>query len=147
MSSLRTHRAGYCLAISCFLAMALPQAAASTDTAAQPATALRAAPPDPLLHRFANCAGRLSALMEHQWLVDGPASETTRDERAAMLALLDAVMPPGHARHVLNWRIEAKAAHAALLTRATFGRDTAQAARAQSLATRHMAQCTALLLG
>lgn len=116
------------------------------------------APRDPTLHRFASCAGRLSALMEHQWLTNGPASETTGRQRAEMLALLDAIMAPDKARQVLNWRIEAKAAHAALLTRTTFGTGAAHpdrsgrshrsdhSKRAQSLATRHVAQCRALLL-
>ncbi len=40
------------------------------------------APVDNQLLQFATCAGRLSALMEHQWLIDGPASERTATEVA-----------------------------------------------------------------
>ena len=32
---------------------------------------------DTPLHTFASCAGRLSAVMEHQWLMRDPASEQT----------------------------------------------------------------------
>lgn len=59
--------------------------------AGSPATA------DPLLRDFSTCAGRLSALVEHQWLVDGPASESTARQRDAMLALVEAVLPPDQA--------------------------------------------------
>ncbi len=79
--------------------------------------------------------------MEHQWLVDGPASEATARSREAMLALVDAVAPKGDAARVIGWRIEAKVAHAALLTRATFGRDRLAKQRADDLI-RH---CLALI--
>lgn len=71
--------------------------------------------------------------MEHQWLVDGPASEATARSREAMLALVDAVAPDGQGAQVMGWRIEAKVAHAALLTRATFGRDRLARQRAEYL--------------
>ena len=38
---------------------------------------------DPLLREFAVCAGRLSAVMEDQWMFDGPGSEKTAMELAA----------------------------------------------------------------
>ncbi len=90
------------------------------------------ADPDPL-RTFAVCAGRLSALMEHQWLTDGPASEATARSREAMLSLVEAVLPPEATPLALNWRIEAKVAQAALLSRATFARDPVAAARADHL--------------
>lgn len=102
---------------------------------------------DQRLRFFATCAGRLSALMEHQWLFDGPGSEQTRAQRAAMIDVLMAMTPSGAHGSVLNWRIEAKAAHATLLTRATFSEDPATAGRARRLARRHVAECTAHLLG
>ncbi|MEZ5755625.1 MAG: hypothetical protein R3D90_12935 [Paracoccaceae bacterium] len=71
--------------------------------------------PDNPLHFFATCAGRMSALMEHQWLVDGPASDITKARRAAALDVLSALTPPGEEVQVMAWRVEAKAAHAALL--------------------------------
>lgn len=95
---------------------------------------------DPL-RMFAVCAGRLSALMEHQWLTDGPASEETARSRAAMLSLVEAILPPEAAPRALNWRIEAKAAQAALLARATFAADPVAARRADHL----VAECLGLI--
>lgn len=95
---------------------------------------------------FATCTGRLSAMMEHQWMFDGPGSETTKAQRAAMIGLLDAVMPPGAGREVLARRIDAKMAQAALLTRATFNPDPEDAGRALRLARVRVAECTGLLL-
>lgn len=103
--------------------------------AGSPATA------DPLLRDFSTCAGRLSALVEHQWLVDGPASESTARQRDAMLALVEAVLPPDQAPRAMQWRIEAKAAQAALLTRASFAQDRVAADRADHL----VQECMALV--
>ncbi len=91
---------------------------------------------------FATCAGRLSAVMEHQWLTDGPASDRTKGQREAMLALVDAVMPADGAAMALNLRIEAKAAHADLLRQAMF---TGQGQRAQDRADLLLGQCIALI--
>ncbi len=77
---------------------------------------------DPL-RLFATCTGRLSALMEHQWAVDGPASETTRQARDLMADLAEAATPPGSEAQAMAWRVSAKAAQAALLARATYGAD------------------------
>lgn len=98
------------------------------------------------LHTFASCAGRLSAQMEHQWLLSDPASDRTEAQRAAMLSLIDAIMTPEQGRDVLNWRIDAKQAHAVLLTRATFNDDAADARWAERRAVAELAACTGLLL-
>lgn len=111
-----------------------------------PARAMPLAPDNPVA-TFATCAGRLSAMMEHQWMFDGPASERTEAQRAAMIDLLEAVQPPDQGRDVLHLRLEAKMAQAALLTRATFNRDAEDARRALVLAQQNLAQCTGLLLG
>lgn len=103
--------------------------------AGSPATA------DPLLRTFSVCAGRLSAVMEHQWLTDGPASEGTARSRAAMLSLVESVLPPDQAPRALHWQIEAKVAQAALLTRATFAGDPVAARRADQL----VAECLGLI--
>lgn len=91
---------------------------------------------------FAQCAGRFSAEVEHDWLLGGDGAAAARD-RAWMVGLIDALLPvsdiPG--RSVLAMRIEAKMAHAALLTRAEFSGN----ARARRLAQRHVARCAALL--
>ena len=99
----------------------------------------------PDLAHFAACTGRLSALMEHQFLTDGPASEDTRRRRDAFADILDAITPPGAETRVMALRIEAKAAHGALLTQARFGQDPGHIAqrRAETL----IGLCTGLLLG
>lgn len=112
---------------------------------ALPALALPGDGTDPAM-TFATCTGRLSAQMEHQWIVDPPASDRTRSQRARMIELLDAATPPGAARRVLNWRVEAKMAQAQLLTRARYGAHPDQAARAQRRADRQLAACLSLLL-
>jgi hypothetical protein len=96
------------------------------------------------LHFFATCTGRLSALMEHQWMFDGPASDRTKDRRDAMLSLVEAVARPDDSRRVLLWRVEAKHAQAALLQLATFSTGTA-AQNAQRISDRLMQDCTAAI--
>lgn len=124
MSSLRTVIAGFALGLFSFPALA----------GADP------------LHTFASCAGRLSATMEHQWLMSDPASDRTEAQRAAMLSLIDAIMTPDQGRDVLAWRIDAKQAHAVLLTRATFNDNPADATWALRRAEAELAACTGLLL-
>ena len=82
--------------------------------------------------------------MEHQFLIDGPASEETRKRRDALADILDAITPAGGESRALALRIEAKAAHAALLSQATFGRDPSN--RAALLAERLIALCSDFLL-
>ena len=101
-----------------------------------------ALPTDPLTH-FATCTGRLSALVEHQWRTDGPASEDTARQRDAMADLLAAVTPPDAAIPAMALRLEAKAAHAALLAQAHRSGDRA----AQVQALRLIEPCRAMLLG
>ncbi|MEY1555980.1 hypothetical protein AB3Y40_10140 [Yoonia sp. R2331] len=84
--------------------------------------------------------------MEHQWMFDGPASDITRQQRAQVLDLMRAVMTPDQGRDVLHWRITAKAAHHALLTRATFNDDPNDATWAANMAATLTADCTAFLL-
>ena len=83
--------------------------------------------PDPLRH-FASCTGRLSALVEHQWRTDGPASEATARQRDAMADLLAAVTPPEAVIPAMALRIEAKAALPPCWRRRT-GRRTARRRR------------------
>lgn len=103
------------------------------------------APSDPVRF-FAACSGRLSAQMEFQWLMQDPAADQTREHRERMLDLLQAVMPQGAGPDVLTWRINAKMAHAALLTRGTFEGDTEDAAWARASADAALAQCTGMML-
>ena len=91
---------------------------------------------------FAQCAGRYSAEMEHAWLLGRPGRQA-QDGRQQMVALIDAVAPHSglSGPEILGLRIDSKMAHAALLTRATFGRD----AQARRMAQRFVAGCHALL--
>lgn len=102
---------------------------------------------DPLLRDFAVCAGRLSAVMENQWMFDGPGSERTAEELAAVVSLIEATMPADAGRTVMAWRIDAKVAQRGLLHQARFARDPrlakTAAARAEALA----AGCRDLLFG
>ena len=101
---------------------------------------------DPLLRQFAVCAGRLSAIMEDQWMFDGPGSEQTAAQLGAMVSLIEASMPAGAGREVMAWRIDAKVAQRGLLHQARFAQDhrlaETAAARAEALA----ADCRAIIL-
>jgi hypothetical protein len=88
---------------------------------------------DPLLRDFAVCTGRFSALVEHQWLVDGPASNASAGVRDNLWALVEAVAGPGEAATAMNWRIEAKVAQKALLDRAFFALDRVAEKRSAQL--------------
>lgn len=102
---------------------------------------------DPLLRDFAICAGRLSAVMEDQWMFDGPGSERTAEKLAAVVSLIEATMPADAGRTVMAWRIDAKVAQRGLLHQGRFARDPrlakTAAARAEALA----AGCRDLLFG
>lgn len=100
----------------------------------------------PLFQQFAGCAGRMSAEMEHAWLINDPQADTYKTQRLTFLSLLDATMPAGQERDVLAARIDAKMAHAALLTAATFGTAPDRAARARKRATWHVSMCRDMLL-
>lgn len=142
MSGLRT-------CILCIL-LALPAHAGDGVGPAVPGAAVRGTAPigAPLSpaepgYVFAACAGRLSALRQHQWLVDGPASEETGRRLAAMADLVEAATAPGRMAQAMALRIETRVAHAALLSRATFAGDRAAEARAAQLT----AACLGLLPG
>jgi hypothetical protein len=108
-----------------------------------PATAV--AGPD-LHDLFATCTGRLSAQMEHQWLLRDGASSVTERHRASMIAVLDALTTEENAAKALSIRINSKYAQAALLSRATFNRDAGDAEWAGRKADRDVATCLILIL-
>ena len=118
---------------------------AAPTIAGAPSDAVRPAPLPEIVRLFATCAGRLSAVMEHEWLLSRPGSEATALRRSRMLDLLEAVTEERNARRILTLRIEAKAAQARLLSRAAFSLDAAEASRAEAAAGRFMARCDALL--
>ena len=96
---------------------------------------------------FAECAGRFSAEMEHAWLTGDAAAAHFETQRATFVALLDASVPDTDRSRSLSYRIEAKVAHASLLSVATFGTKSTRAERARQLAVRHINRCQTLLLG
>ena len=124
---------------------ALRKAIAALVIAAVPSGQAEAEPD--IFWTFANCAGRLSALMEHQWLMGDPASDRTQAQRRAMIALLEATTPTDHLQPTLARRIEAKEAQARLLTRATFNDDADDAGWALRRSEAEIAACVGLLLG
>lgn len=95
---------------------------------------------------FASCAGRLSAQMAHEWLMQSENAEATERHRSHLLDVLAAISGPETEATLLNLRIEAKAAHAALLRRATFGDDLDDKAWAARTAETHVRACTSMLL-
>ncbi len=122
--------------------------------AAGTATAAVALPHSPTerARLFADCAGRLLAEEEHLRLSDGAASETAAARRAAFLDLLDAVLPDARQgglpdRAALHGRVGARAAQAALLSRAAFAADPLARAPARDAAGARIAACLRLLPG
>ena len=99
-----------------------------------------------MLDVFASCTGRLSAQMEHQWLISDRGAGETERTRAEMSDILEALTAPEDAPRVLAIRINSKVAQAALLNRATFNQDDADAKWARRKAERDIATCTALIL-
>ena len=88
----------------------------------------------------------MSAEMEHAWLINDPAADQFEGQRRTFLSLLDATLAAGHARDALRRRIEAKMAHASLLSIATFGQRPIRAAEARRRAKWHLSVCMELLL-
>jgi hypothetical protein len=110
------------------------------------------ASPSQRLELFETCAGRLSAMVEHQWLVDPAASDETEALRNQFDMVIDAVLPDAldwgtPPEMAMHWRITAKVAQAQLLSTATFGTDPARAARARAIARARTAECGGILIG
>lgn len=122
------------------LTLSLMLSVLTAPTYASPATS------DDQLRYFATCAGRLSAVMEYQWMFDGAASERTKIHRAAVIDLISAIMNPEQGRQVLHWRLVGKQAQSTLLTRATFNQNATDATWAREQATLYERECTSLLL-
>ncbi len=101
---------------------------------------------DTQLHIFAGCTGRISAQMEHAWLMNDARAEELADLRLTFVGILEAIMPADQARDTLNHRIEVKRAHSAMLTTASFGTDPRRAKIAQRTARIKLDACRDLLL-
>ena len=115
------------------LAMAAPQAQAAME--------------DDLTKTFAYCAGRLSAEVEHAWLMGDADADRLEDRRDETLVLLAAVTEEVDSGPVLDLRIRAKQAHARLLLDASFHTDPEIAGRARRLAATRIRACASMLLG
>ena len=118
--------------LSLFLAAVLPTEVAASEN---------------LFGIFASCTGRLSAQLEHEWLMQDASAHQTERQRDSMSDILQALSGANGARGGLSLRVEAKAAHADLLRRATFNRDTEDARWAGRKARRDVAWCLALITG
>lgn len=101
---------------------------------------------DGLSKTFAGCVGRMSAEMEHAWLINSDAADDFEAQRLTFISLLDAVTPPEQARKALAMRVDAKLAHAALLTTASFGTTAQRSTQAKQRARWHVGLCRRLLL-
>lgn len=102
---------------------------------------------EPVFRLFAECAGRASAEMEHGWLMGRADAAIHQAQREEFITLLGATQTKEQARAALNYRIEVKLAHSALLTLATFGTDKARSARARRQARAYVQACQNMLLG
>ena len=101
---------------------------------------------DALLRVFAGCTGRLSAEMEHAWLMNDDRADALEAQRLQFVSILQAIMPQDQARETLNMRIDAKLAHSAMLTTAVFGTDPKLARMAKRQAMLRVQDCQNLLL-
>ena len=100
---------------------------------------------------FATCAGRFSALAEHQRFFDGAASEIAEAKQRGFENLLEAILPyaldwglPGE--QILDWRITAKMTQATLLHRGSFHSDQFMASRSKEIAETFLSDCEAWVL-
>lgn len=101
---------------------------------------------DSLLHNVATCVGRLSAQMEHYWLFSDKSSDDIETQRDHLIDILEALTTHNNERYALSHRIDAKFAHASLLTRASFSTDPKLATWAHAQSERQIAACSDLTL-
>lgn len=107
---------------------------------------LPAAAQDDLSSIFATCVGRFSAQVEHAWLIGDPATDAYEHQRRTFLSLLDATAASTGMADRLHHRIEAKYAHARLLSHADFHDDPRRKRLARRLAEARLTACNRLLL-
>lgn len=105
-----------------------------------------AKPQEDLLRRVTDCVGRLSAEIEHQWLISDQPTELIERQRSHLVDILDTLITPESAMRILSNRIDAKMAHASLLTQAAFARDKRRAQWAEKRAEQELDQCGTILL-
>ena len=99
------------------------------------------------LDLFASCTGRLSAQVEHLWLLKDPAAAEAEHTRDMLADLMESVAQnPDDEVQAMALRLNAKVAHAQLLTRATFSANSESAAWANRRAQALIGGCVALVL-
>jgi len=98
------------------------------------------------LRMFANCAGRLTAQLEHQWLLQSENADQIERQRTEIVMILQSMVTRDRGRDVLSWRTEARAAQRALLNRASFAADKSDASWAADKAESYLLECTGFLL-
>ncbi len=98
-----------------------------------------------LMSDFATCAGRFSAELEHAWLMSDELADEIERRRHMFIDLLEAAIPSEQSCHALHLRIEAKVAHASLLTQATFSPDQERALWPVRRAKAEIAHCNSFL--
>ncbi|MEM9320026.1 MAG: hypothetical protein AAGA70_13630 [Pseudomonadota bacterium] len=108
-----------------------------------PAPQAGADTPDDPLRFFATCAGRLSAELSHRWMFSDPGADDIEVLRIALLDIVEMLTPEDGGREVLSWRIQARTAHSALLSRAVFQNDDWASDRAAA----EVAYCASFVLG
>lgn len=99
-----------------------------------------------ILETFASCTGRFSAEVSHAYLISDPSTEEIEMRRDEFVDLFDAVVKPSERARYMNLRIEAKVAHASLLTQAIFSGDREHSQWARRRARVELDYCAGLLL-
>lgn len=99
-----------------------------------------------LLRQVSECVGRFSAQMEHLWLVQDGAPDVIERQRAHLIDILETLTTTENATRVLAGRIDAKVAHASLLSRATFSGDSRISAWAAARAEDNIRLCGDIVL-
>ncbi|MEM8775582.1 MAG: hypothetical protein AAGF53_11155 [Pseudomonadota bacterium] len=95
---------------------------------------------------IANCTGLLSAEMEFAWLMNNPDADLIQKRRETFVKILNAVQDSTEAKRLLAHRIDAKMAHANLLSVVHFRTDVRRALWAKKQANFRKNQCENLLL-
>lgn len=110
------------------------------------ASASASAADNAFLNRVVDCVGRMSAQMEHHWLLADQSTTIIEKQRSDLIDVLDALTTSENASRVLTGRINAKLAHASLLTRSAFSKDPKSSAWATRQAERSIAHCDQIAL-
>ena len=99
-----------------------------------------------LVQHVSTCVGRYSAQMEHHWLFEDMPTTTIERQRAHLIDILETLTTPENAHSVLSRRIDAKMAHASLLTQAVFGLNTRVNTWAKARAASQLRACSDITL-